>query len=119
MLPIAPGQSATVLVALAVIAGTPSPTNAGKVISVPPPAMELIAPPMAAASTTQISLDSSMPTKPQGVTGRGMGGVLRAADRTGNKRYVIPGGNMTARDRVLTSMRPYAFATRLTTEQYA
>ena len=39
-----PGQSATVLVALATIGVMPSPTSAGKVSSVPPPAIELIAP---------------------------------------------------------------------------
>ena len=51
MLPTAPGQSATVLVALAVRAGTPRPMRAGKVSSVPPPATELTAPPAAAATT--------------------------------------------------------------------
>ena len=44
MLPTAPGQRATVLVALAMSPGTPRPSNAGKVSSVPPPAMELTAP---------------------------------------------------------------------------
>src|SRR3712207_1661316 len=52
MLPSAPGQSATVLVALATIGGIPSPTRAGKVSSVPPPAIELTAPATAEARTT-------------------------------------------------------------------
>src|SRR5918999_885640 len=52
MLPSAPGQSATVLVALAAIGGIPRPTRAGKVRSVPPPAIELTAPATADARTT-------------------------------------------------------------------
>src|SRR5437016_10531635 len=44
MLPSEPGQIATVLVALAVIEGSPSQTSAGKEIRVPPPATELIPP---------------------------------------------------------------------------
>src|SRR5438094_8703102 len=44
MLPSEPGQIATVLVALAVIDGSPSQTSAGKESSVPPPATELIPP---------------------------------------------------------------------------
>ena len=43
MLASEPGHSATVLVALAASGGTPSQTIAGKVMSVPPPATELIA----------------------------------------------------------------------------
>src|SRR5918992_2106656 len=53
MLPRAPGHSATVLVALATIGGTPSPTSAGNVSSVPPPAIELTAPATAEARTTR------------------------------------------------------------------
>ena len=44
MLPSEPGQIATVLVAFAVIDGSPSQTSVGKEISVPPPATELIPP---------------------------------------------------------------------------
>src|SRR5690348_11655171 len=44
MLPSEPGQIATVLVAFAVIEGSPSQISAGKEISVPPPATELIPP---------------------------------------------------------------------------
>ena len=44
MLPTVPGQMATVLVAFAVTEFSPSQINAGKEISVPPPATELIAP---------------------------------------------------------------------------
>src|SRR5688572_24346070 len=53
MLPSAPGQSATVLVALATIGEMPRPTRAGKVSSVPPPAIELTAPATADATTTR------------------------------------------------------------------
>jgi hypothetical protein len=49
---IVPGQRATVEVALAVMGGTPSATRAGKVISVPPPAMAFIIAPRAAATAT-------------------------------------------------------------------
>jgi cell division ATPase FtsA len=49
MLPTAPGQSATVLVALAMSGDRPSQTMAGNVTSVPPPATELTALPTAAA----------------------------------------------------------------------
>ena len=49
MLPKAPGHNATVLVAFATSGGTPSQTIAGNVSSVPPPAIELTAPPTAAA----------------------------------------------------------------------
>ena len=52
MLPNEPGQSATVLVALAASAGIPSQTIAGNVRSVPPPAIELTAPPSRAARKT-------------------------------------------------------------------
>ena len=52
MLPNDPGHKATVLVAFAEIGGTPSQTIAGNVISVPPPAIELTAPPMSAARKT-------------------------------------------------------------------
>jgi hypothetical protein len=44
MLLTAPGQSATVLVALATIGETPRLMRAGKVRSVPPPAMAFITP---------------------------------------------------------------------------
>src|SRR5688572_9118222 len=52
MLPNEPGHSATVLVAFAEIGGTPSHTMAGNVMSVPPPAIELTAPPTSAARNT-------------------------------------------------------------------
>ena len=52
MLPKEPGQSATVLVALAEIGGSPSQTSAGNVSSVPPPAIELTAPARSAAVKT-------------------------------------------------------------------
>jgi hypothetical protein len=49
MLPTVPGQIATVLVAFAVTEFSPSQINAGKEISVPPPATELTAPAKKAA----------------------------------------------------------------------
>jgi len=49
MLPSEPGHNATVLVALATRGVTPSPTMAGKVSSVPPPAIAFTAPAAAAA----------------------------------------------------------------------
>src|SRR6266700_2109279 len=53
MLPSEPGQSATVLVALATSGVTPSATIAGNVSSVPPPAMAFTAPaPRAATSAS-------------------------------------------------------------------
>src|SRR6188472_2970440 len=52
MLPKEPGQSATVLVALAEIGGSPSQTSAGNVSSVPPPAIELTPPARSAAVKT-------------------------------------------------------------------
>ena len=55
MLPKEPGQSATVLVALAEIGGSPSQTSAGNVNSVPPPAIELTAPARSAAVKTSSS----------------------------------------------------------------
>jgi Tfp pilus assembly protein FimV len=45
----APGSSATVLVALAVIGESPAAMSAGKVSSVPPPAMALTKPAASAA----------------------------------------------------------------------
>src|ERR1043166_4273412 len=53
MLPSEPGQSATVLVALATSGVTPSPTMAGKVSSVPPPAMALTEAAAAAARSAR------------------------------------------------------------------
>jgi hypothetical protein len=53
MLLTAAGHSATVLVALARIGEIPSPTSAGKVSSVPPPAMEFMTPLIAAMMTTR------------------------------------------------------------------
>ena len=47
-----PGQRATVLVTFAVIGGTPSASNVGNVINVPPPAMALMAPAATAANAT-------------------------------------------------------------------
>src|SRR5437588_10996069 len=44
-----PGQSATVLVALAWMGGTPVNMSAGRVMNVPPPATELSMPPSTAA----------------------------------------------------------------------
>ncbi len=44
MVPTVPGQMATVLVAFALMEGSPSQINVGKVSSVPPPATELMAP---------------------------------------------------------------------------
>src|SRR5687768_1783451 len=55
MLPTVPGQSATVLVALATIGGMPRASSVGKVMSVPPPAIALTAPPAAAASAASRS----------------------------------------------------------------
>jgi len=45
-----PGQIATVFVALAITAGRPIQMSAGKEMSVPPPAIELIAPARNAAT---------------------------------------------------------------------
>ena len=50
MLPTVPGQMATVLVALAVTEFRPSQMSAGNDTSVPPPAIELIAPARNAAA---------------------------------------------------------------------
>ena len=58
MLPNDPGHRATVLVAFAEIGGTPSQTIAGKVINVPPPAIELTAPPMSAERNTSRNPDT-------------------------------------------------------------
>ena len=49
------GQSATVLVALATIGEIPSPTRAGNVNSVPPPATEFMTPLIVATITTRSS----------------------------------------------------------------
>src|SRR5207244_7174753 len=59
MLPNEPGQIATVLVALAVIDGSPSQTSAGKEISVQPPATELIHPARKAAAADIMTRQSS------------------------------------------------------------
>src|SRR5689334_5089671 len=48
----APGSSATVLVALATSGVSPAPTSAGKVISVPPPAIAFTIPAARAAAAT-------------------------------------------------------------------
>lgn len=56
MLPTAPGHSATVLVAFATSRGTPSQTMAGNVTSVPPPATELTALPVAAARKMRMNV---------------------------------------------------------------
>src|SRR2546421_1119598 len=48
------GQSATVLVALATIGVIPSPTRAGNVRRVPPPATEFMTPLIVAATTTRM-----------------------------------------------------------------
>jgi len=52
MLPNDPGQRATVLVAFATIGAIPSPTSAGNVSSVPPPAIAFIEPATAEVRTT-------------------------------------------------------------------
>ena len=44
MVPTVPGQMATVLVALALMEGSPIQINVGNVRSVPPPATELMVP---------------------------------------------------------------------------
>ena len=49
MVPTVPGQMATVLVAFALMEGSPSQINVGNVSSVPPPATELMAPATKAA----------------------------------------------------------------------
>ncbi len=49
MVPIVPGQMATVLVAFALIEGSPSQISVGNVTNVPPPATELMAPATKAA----------------------------------------------------------------------
>jgi hypothetical protein len=48
--PNSPGQSATVLVAFATFGSSPSQSRIGKVMSVPPPAIEFIAPATKAAA---------------------------------------------------------------------
>jgi hypothetical protein len=48
MLATEPGQSATVLLALAILAGIPTNMSAGKVKKLPPPATELSVPPTTA-----------------------------------------------------------------------
>src|ERR1041385_8494476 len=63
MLPSEPGQIATVLVALAVIDGNPSQTSAGKEISVPPPATELIPPARNAAVAAVRTRENSVMLK--------------------------------------------------------
>src|SRR3954468_16548519 len=73
MLPSEPGQSATVLVALAVSGGTPSPMSAGKVSSVPPPAIALIAPAMAEISTTTARRTGETENKSRWVEARDFG----------------------------------------------
>ena len=60
MLPREPGQIATVLVALAVIDGSPSQTSAGKEINVPPPATELTPPARKAAVAAIMTRESSV-----------------------------------------------------------
>src|SRR5208337_4232907 len=50
-----PGTSATVLVAFAVTAGRPAERRAGKVRSVPPPAMEFTTPARNAAQKSRMS----------------------------------------------------------------
>ena len=60
MLPSEPGQIATVLVALAVIDGSPSQTSAGKEINVPPPATELIPPARKAAAAAIMTRKNSV-----------------------------------------------------------
>ena len=52
MAPSDPGQMATVLVAFAIVDGSPTHTSAGNDTSVPPPATELIAPATNAAMKT-------------------------------------------------------------------
>ena len=52
MAPSDPGQMATVLVAFAIVEGSPTHTSAGNDTSVPPPATELMAPAMNAAMKT-------------------------------------------------------------------
>jgi hypothetical protein len=50
-----PGQSATVFVTFAITGGTPTAVNMGKVMSVPPPAIEFTNPPPTAARQIRIS----------------------------------------------------------------
>jgi hypothetical protein len=63
MLPMVPGQIATVLVAFAVTPSSPRASRVGYEISVPPPATELIAPaakadPNAAAAVKALKVDT-------------------------------------------------------------
>jgi hypothetical protein len=60
MLLSAAGSSATVLVALATIGGRPAAISAGKVSSVPPPAMELTIPASSAAPAPTRSCAAGM-----------------------------------------------------------
>ena len=59
MLVMAPGQSATVLVALAMIGGTPNPTSAGKTSNIPPPAIALAMPASTANAHTTANCEAA------------------------------------------------------------
>src|SRR5882762_1503194 len=92
MLPREPGHSATVLVALATSGVTPSATIAGNVSSVPPPAMELIAPAPRAATrasdkrrivTPIVYVSGERESRPSRPAARGM---LRPRARAGPPR---------------------------------
>ena len=80
MLLSAPGHSATVLVALAVSAGTPSPTSAGKVSSVPPPAMAFTPPPSTEAMNTAASASAE----------RGSFGIRGKVRPDARRRQAVP-----------------------------
>ena len=73
MLVIAPGQRATVLVAFAIMGGTPRLTRAGKTRSMPPPAMELAMPARTARAETKASWEGA-----RCVTEKGQGEKKRA-----------------------------------------
>src|SRR6266702_4221284 len=81
MLPSEPGHSATVLVALATRGVTPSPTMAGKVSSVPPPAIAFTAPAAAAGAVNAIAGGGTLLTFPA-IVGLGVTPLVANATST-------------------------------------
>src|SRR5215207_10457482 len=73
-----PGRSATVLVALALSGERPAATSAGKVSSVPPPAIALTNPPSRAAPAPT----RNWAAVTGGAEGMTIGGLVEPGDRT-------------------------------------
>ena len=78
MLAAEPGQSATVLVALATMGGMPRAMSEGKVRSVPPPAIAFTPPPSAETMTTSARVDVGERWSAAGMGG-GASGITRTA----------------------------------------